>query len=169
MRIPNRHFPTWKIKVLPPVTFAAAPRLFPKSRALTTTRLRGSITPAASRSVVYSVRWHMHSISSSTRNNYIFLNPIGGFDPRFLYKFNSTRNDLIIAYILVTTLPSMMEFGNNERPSLHIAKACWGGSTFFFLFLLVSLIPRPLAIANDCSLPSCIQRPIGRLHSNISF
>jgi hypothetical protein len=29
MCIPNRHFPTWKIKVLPPVTFPAAPRLFP--------------------------------------------------------------------------------------------------------------------------------------------
>jgi hypothetical protein len=29
MRIPNRHFPTWKIKVLPPVTFPTAPHLFP--------------------------------------------------------------------------------------------------------------------------------------------
>ena len=38
MRIPNRHFPTWKIKVLilPPVSFPTAPHLFPKSRARTT-------------------------------------------------------------------------------------------------------------------------------------
>ena len=34
MRIPNRHFPTWKIKVLPPVTFPATPRLFPNPQRL---------------------------------------------------------------------------------------------------------------------------------------
>ena len=27
-RIRNRHFPTWKIKILPPITFAAAPLFF---------------------------------------------------------------------------------------------------------------------------------------------
>jgi hypothetical protein len=63
-------FPTWKIKVLPSVTFPTAPRpSISKSRARTTTRLYGSITPAASRSLVYSVRWRIHSIATSTRNN----------------------------------------------------------------------------------------------------
>ena len=40
-------------------------------RARTTTRLYGSIAPATSISVVYFVRWHMHSMGTSTRNNYV--------------------------------------------------------------------------------------------------
>jgi hypothetical protein len=71
---PNRHFLTWKIKVLPPVTLPTAPHpSVSKSRARTTTRPHRSITPAASRLVVYSVRWRMHSMATSTRNNYIYL------------------------------------------------------------------------------------------------
>jgi len=74
MRIPNRHLPTWKIKVLPPVTLPTAPHpSVSKSRARTAFRPHGLITPAASRLVVYSVRWRMHSMATSARSNYIDL------------------------------------------------------------------------------------------------
>jgi hypothetical protein len=80
MRIPNRHFHTWNIAVLPPVAFPAATRLFPNPERLQPP----DSVPAASRSAVYTVRWRMHSISSSTRNNYISPNPIARFNPQFL-------------------------------------------------------------------------------------
>jgi len=77
MPIPNRHFHTWKVKVLPCITFSTTllPFLNPERVQLPDGTPHGSITPAASRLVVYSVRWHMHSIASRTRNNCLSLNP----------------------------------------------------------------------------------------------
>ena len=46
-------------------------------------RPHGSIVPVALRSVVYAVRWRMHSIATSTRNNYISLNPLVKSIPGF--------------------------------------------------------------------------------------
>ena len=84
LRIPNRHFPTWKIKVLPPVTLPTAPHpSVSKSRARTTARPHGSTTPVASRLVVYSVHWRMHSIATSTWNNYVSFTPLADPIPRF--------------------------------------------------------------------------------------
>ena len=82
MRIPNRHFPTWKIKGLPPLTFAAAPHLFPIPSAYN--RQTPRIDHASGLEIRCLLRWRMHSTSSSTRISYISLNPIGRFDPRFL-------------------------------------------------------------------------------------
>ena len=75
--IPNRHFPTWKVKVLPPIAFPAALLSFPipERVQLPDGRPHGFITPAASRLVVYPVRWRIHSIATRTRNNYESLNP----------------------------------------------------------------------------------------------
>jgi hypothetical protein len=71
LSIPDRHhFPTGEIKVLPPKTFLPHRAIFISiSQACTTTRPHRSIAPPASRSVVYSVRWDMHSIGTSTRSN----------------------------------------------------------------------------------------------------
>jgi hypothetical protein len=75
--IPNRHFPTWKIEVLPPITFLTALLPFPNPEHVQPPdgRPHRSIAPVASRLVGYSARRHMHSIPINTRNNYVSLNP----------------------------------------------------------------------------------------------
>ena len=74
-----------EVQVLPSVTFLPhSASSISKSRVPHTgIRPHGLIVPVALRSVVYAVRWRMHSIATSTRNNYISLNPLVKSIPGF--------------------------------------------------------------------------------------
>ena len=82
LAITNRHFPTWKIKVLPPVTFPTAPPIFPNPE---------SVQPQDStdrshqrpRDQLFTLHWDMYSIVTSTRTA-IYLSAPSGFDPLVL-------------------------------------------------------------------------------------
>ena len=77
IRILNRPLPTWKI------SRRLKSHLFPNPHHVESPDPTDRSRHWSRRSVVYSVRWRMHSIAINTRNNYASLNPLADSIPGF--------------------------------------------------------------------------------------